>query len=249
MSIVLYQKSNVIGVFENYDMCCDFVKSVENLGWATQFKIVKFKINSCIKEYEKQISFLENNIEEENTNLFIDNKKEIKVEKSKEIKTETKEIKKKKKKEAKVKQKEQYNINLLKAQREKIIESKNKYDVDLKLYNEFKKKVNDDITFEVPDMFEEKFNIFKKLDDENNLSWDTFAAEFKEKDFNGRFSNIFEVSNEFDQKFCNNVKIESSESSESCSETESEIEETSDYNEDTETDDEVIEVFSSDGSN
>ena len=49
MSIVLYQKSNVIGVFENYDKCCDFIKSVENLGWATKFKIVKFKINSCIK--------------------------------------------------------------------------------------------------------------------------------------------------------------------------------------------------------
>ena len=58
MSIILYQNSNIIGVYENYELCCDFIKSIENLGWATNFKIVKYKINTCIKEWEKKISFI-----------------------------------------------------------------------------------------------------------------------------------------------------------------------------------------------
>tara|TARA_B100001248_G_scaffold201899_1_gene156098 strand:+ start:32159 stop:32908 length:750 start_codon:yes stop_codon:yes gene_type:complete len=249
MSIILYQNSNIIGVYENYELCCDFIKSIENLGWATNFKIVKYKINTCIKEWEKKISFIEKDISDKN-DLFLQDNIEEKISETTKVKTETKESKKKKKKEAKERQKEQYNINLLKAQKEKIIESKNKYEVDLKLYKDFKSKKDQDNSFEIPEMFLDKYEIFNNLDSDDNLSWDSFATEYKEKDFNGRFSNIFEVSNEFDSKFCNNLKIESSESSESDSESESEIEETSDYNNSSDTcGEDIIEVFSSDGSN
>ena len=105
-----------------------------------------------------------------------------------------------------------------------------------------------DPDFEIPELFIQKYNIFKSLDDENNLSWDTFASLFKESDFNGRFSNIFDVSNEFDKKF-HNLNIESSDSSNE-SRTESVDDDSSDLEEESsDTDDEVIELFSSDGSN
>ncbi len=250
MTVILYHKNDVIGLYESYELCNDFIKSLESIGYNGKFKIIKFKINTCIKEWTKDISTTTNKIEEDNTSETFIKKENNYSDIKKDQKTETKEIKKKKKKEAKEKQKEQYNINLLKAQREKIIESKNKYEVDLNLYNNFKDKIKDDSDFEIPEIFVDKFKIFEKLDNNNELNWDNFATEYKEKDFNGRFSNIFEVSNEFDQKFCSNtINIESSESSESDSESDSEIEETSEYNDDSGTEDEILEVFSSEGTN
>lgn len=250
MTVILYHKNDVIGLYESYELCNDFIKSLSSIGFDSRFKIVKFKINTCIKEWTKEISTNINNIEEDKTSETFIKKENNYVESKKDQKTETKKTKKKNKKEAKDKQKEQYNINLLKAQREKIIESKNKYEVDLKLYNNFKDKLRVDPNFEIPEIFTEKYSIFKRLDDNNDLNWDSFATEYKEKDFNGRFSNIFEVSNEFDQKFCSNtINIESSESSESDSESDSDIEESSEYNDDSGTEDEILEVFSSEETN
>ena len=101
----------------------------------------------------------------------------------------------------------------------------------MKLYKDFKSKKDQDNSFEIPEMFLDKYEIFNNLDSDDNLSWDSFATEYKEKDFN-------------------DLKIESSESSESDSESESEIEETSDYNNSSDTcGEDIIEVFSSDGSN
>lgn len=247
MNVILFQGEKVIGAFDSYEICCDFIKSVENLGWATNFKVLKFKSNSCIKEWEKSVTF---KIKEEvnDENISIKNEDDNAIDSSSNYITSEKSNPKIKKKEARKKQDEQYKINLLQKQREKIIESKNKYEVDKKLYDDFKKK-KEEGEFEIPEIFSDKYEIFSRLDKENNLSWDTFATEYKEKDFNGRFSSIFDVSNEFDQKFCMNVNVESSDSSDDESNTESEIEETSDYNESSGDDDEVIEVFSSDGSN
>jgi hypothetical protein len=246
MSVILFQNNNVIGQYESYELCSDFVKSVESLGVASNFKIVKYKKNSCIKEWVRDFN---NNQDEVINQTFISNDFNRYSDNKKDQKTDTKEIKKKKKLQAKESQKEQYNINLLKSQREKIIESKNKYEVDMKLYNQFKENKVKDENFVVPDIFEVKYKIFEKLDNNDELSWDNFASEFKETDFNGRFSNIFEISNEFDQKFCKTLNIESSESSESDSDSDSDVEETSEYSNESGTDDGIVEVFSSEGTN
>jgi len=244
--LILFQNNNVIGQYESYELCSDFVKSVESLGVASNFKIVKYKKNSCIKEWVRDFN---NNQDEVINQTFISNDFNRYSDNKKDQKTDTKEIKKKKKLQAKESQKEQYNINLLKSQREKIIESKNKYEVDMKLYNQFKENKVKDENFVVPDIFEVKYKIFEKLDNNDELSWDNFASEFKETDFNGRFSNIFEISNEFDQKFCKTLNIESSESSESDSDSDSDVEETSEYSNESGTDDGIVEVFSSEGTN
>jgi len=61
-------------------------------------------------------------------------------------------------------------LNSLKIIKNKIEEYKNIFDVDIKLYDLFNDKINNDNNFVIPELFIEKFNIIKKLNDSNNLS-------------------------------------------------------------------------------
>jgi len=231
MNIVLYQNNNTIGVFDSDEECNDFIKSIENLGWATGFKIAKFKSNSCLKLCEKNITFLEKENKEE-----ISDHVEIIVEESS----------RQKKKKAINKQNDQHNINLLKNQKEKIIESKNKYNIDLDIYKLFKNNLKEDTDFKIPELFVNSFNIFKKLEEENNLSWESFASEYKQVDFNGKLSNIFDISNDYDKKYDRVLEVESSdESTKSNSDSDTDI--SSELPVTSESEEGIVEVFS-DGS-
>ena len=262
MSVVLYHNEKLIGLFDNIDLCSNFVKSIEINNWATGFKAIKYKSNSCVKEWERELKFYEvtikhsentkhsnDSIESSSTNSKIDTNgfnsiesidtKDLPVKKEPKCSKQSKEIVKKE-------QIDQYKYNLLKVQREKILESKNKYEVDLSLYNRFKSEVSENDEFQIPEAFEEKYLLFKKLDDENEITWDNYALMYKEKDFNGRFSNIFEVSNEFDNKFFSNINVESSDSSSGSDDSESEIEESSVDNDSS--GEEIFEISSDDDS-
>ena len=224
MSYLVYQKNNPVGIFDDIELCKDYIKSIEENNWATNFRVVKYKKNSCLKLFDKKISFL-NKSDTNKTNYesmivgdskgissndceekFPDNQddpdtiQDVGINKF-DSTTLTEEDKKKLKKIAKEQQRDQTRMNLLKLQKEKILESKNKYDVDLKLYEKFRKLSDDNSSFEIPEIFTEKYKIFKNLDDENDLSWETFAKDYKEGDFKGKFSNVFEISNEFENKF------------------------------------------------
>ena len=246
MSVILYHNDKLIGLFENIELCSNFVKSVEVNNWATGFKAIKYKSNSCIKEWERELKFYDVNVETKNLNENIvpDETIENNDDSNNESKTEPSDKKKegRLKKVVKKEQVDQYNYNLLKVQREKILESKNKYEVDLSLYNRFKDEINTNSKFEIPEAFEEKYYLFKRLEDNDEISWDNYASIYKEKDFNGRFSNIFEVSNEFDNKFYSNINVESSDSSSNSDDSNSEIEESSIDNDSSE--DEILEISS-----
>ena len=233
MNIILYQNNNTIGVFDSVEQCNDFIKSIENLGWATGFKIAKFKSNSCLKLCEKDVTFLENDEEEI----------------SEHVKTIIEETPREKKKKAKNKQNDQHNINLLKNQKEKIMESKNKYNIYLNIYKLFKNNIKEDPAFEIPEIFINNFNIFKKLDEEDNLTWETFASEYKQVDFNGKLSNIFDISNDYDKKYNRVLRVESSDISDNISESESDSDNSTEGVLSTDSEEGIIEVFSSDGSN
>ena len=250
MSVILYHNDKLIGLFENIELCSNFVKSVEVNNWATGFKAIKYKSNSCIKEWERELKFYDVNVETRNLNENIepDEIRENNNDSNNELKTKPTDKKKegRQKKVVKKEQVDQYNYNLLKAQREKILESKNKYEVDLSLYNRFKDEMSTNSQFEIPEAFEEKYHLFKKLEDNDEISWDNYASIYKEKDFNGRFSNIFEVSNEFDNKFFSNINVESSDYSSNSDDSNSEIEESSIDNDSSE--DEILEISSDDDS-
>ena len=58
MSYLVYQKNNPVGIFDDIELCKDYIKSIEENNWATNFRVVKYKKNSCLKLFDKKISFL-----------------------------------------------------------------------------------------------------------------------------------------------------------------------------------------------
>jgi hypothetical protein len=83
----------------------------------------------------------------------------------------------------------QHNLNLLKQKKEKIEQSKNIYNSDLKLYNIFKNSKTTNPEFEIPEIFTKKFDLFELLVQENRLSWDNFVGEYKHENmYNDYFS-------------------------------------------------------------
>jgi hypothetical protein len=101
----------------------------------------------------------------------------------------------------------QHKINILKKQKEKIEESKNVFETDLKLFNMFKqsKKLNN--TFEIPELFAEKYKIMEKLAVDNSLTWENFYKTFNETfKHNNNYIDYF-ASNDYENIFVNNPEL------------------------------------------
>lgn len=94
----------------------------------------------------------------------------------------------------------QHKINMLKVQKERIRESKEIYENDIKLYNKFKQDISINKNFVVPELFKEKFEIFQKLDLDNKLDWDNFI---KENTHSNTYNEYFRL-NSYDETFINN---------------------------------------------
>jgi len=71
----------------------------------------------------------------------------------------------------------QHEINLINCEKRKLEEKKNIYESDLKLFNIFINKSSD----EVPELFISKFNIMKKLNNENKLNFDNYYNNIYEE--------------------------------------------------------------------
>lgn len=77
-------------------------------------------------------------------------------------------------------------LNELKMEKKRLDERKNQYETDLKLYNIFKTKKN----FTIPELFIEKFNLFKKLEEKNTLNFDNYV-NYNFDNYNGKFKSLF----------------------------------------------------------
>ena len=77
-------------------------------------------------------------------------------------------------------------LNELKMEKKRLDEKKNQYETDLKLYNIFKTKNN----FTIPELFIEKFNLFKKLEKDNILNFDNYI-NYNFNNYNGKFKSLF----------------------------------------------------------
>ena len=179
MSYLLYQANNIVGVFDDLTTAANMAQGILNNGWAKDFSIVKYKKNSCVKD---ETIIIDNNKGDSKENKYVEPETE---------KEDKKEIQRK--------------LNLLKLQKDKIEESKNKYEVDIKLYKEFKKKLEEDINFVIPELFESKYKLFHQLEVQDNLNWETFALLYKEEDFHGNMSSVFDVTNDFEKKFLTSI--------------------------------------------
>jgi hypothetical protein len=85
-----------------------------------------------------------------------------------------------------------HNINLLKEEKKKYDEKINEYNYDLNLYNKFKEIKNKNESFIIPIIFEQKYNIFNILDNQNNLTFENFIKIYKPEKINTQYDQLFD---------------------------------------------------------
>ena len=83
------------------------------------------------------------------------------------------------------------HINKLKLEKQKMIENKTKYDYDLKLYEKFKQIKQNNVDFIIPLMFIDKYELFKKLENSNNLSFESFNDNYSEEQIKTKYEDMF----------------------------------------------------------
>ena len=69
-------------------------------------------------------------------------------------------------------------LNIIKYNKKKIKELKEVYDIDIKLFEKFENFLENDSNFIIPELFQEKFIIFKQLKKNNTLSYETFISQY-----------------------------------------------------------------------
>lgn len=169
----LFNNNNLIGIFNNIDKLNHMIDGLKKNKYAKNLTYKSF--------YSNTICEVDNNLKN-NDNHKNDNNKEVII---KELDKEGLEEK----------SKIEYELNVLKKEKQRIEDSKKEYEVDLELYNRFKNIIDDNPDFELPELFINKYKIFNELDINNNLSWDTFYQNYKKENMTNSYSVLFDSDN------------------------------------------------------
>jgi hypothetical protein len=160
---ILFLKNEAIGVYDNEEILNNFINGClqNNFFNKDDIKIKKYNINSinCLT-IEKKLENIKN-VE----NLETLKKELIESEEYKELmqkKIDTK-----------------HEINELKKQKIKLEEDKESYEYDLKIYNKLKNDKEKIENFVIPEIFNLKYNIYKKLEESNELNFNVFRIEWE----------------------------------------------------------------------
>ena len=171
----LCKNDKVVGLFDTLENCQNFLKSVQlinefDLG---EYKIKEFMNNSLIKTREIKLKS-KNTVKKTSNEDDEKNKEEA---------------------EAKFKEKKEVNKNVqdLKKKKEKLEEMTNMFKADLKVYTEFKKQVEEGKLKEIPEIFEEKYFVLKKLEESNlELTMINYYKNYQiKKSHNNCWNNYF----------------------------------------------------------
>ncbi len=175
----LLYKKNTIGLFSDYNKCKLMIDGlIQNNFIDKKFiEIKSFHENSILSEEYQEISDA-NIIEEFSDNNTTDTDKKPVVKKPTE-------------EEMKKKVDLQNSINELKKKKEKLEESKRVYDVDLELYNKFKKIKETNLNFIIPEMFIDKYELMDGLNKENKLCWENFYELYVPKKLETNYDKLF----------------------------------------------------------
>lgn len=215
MGFILCQNNNIVGVFETFLLAKNEALGIIEHGWADKFKIIEFKKNSCVRVETTEVKgkFNKHKTNDEKINQLDSEDDTLESSSEEDESVSESELNKKKKEIAENRR----NINILRIKKEKLEESKKKYNIDLDLYKRFKANLEENISFEIPELFREKYKIFHRLEQEDKLSWENFCEQYKEKDFHGNMLNIFEANNSFENKFLESIESDNDESNNDCS--------------------------------
>ena len=160
---ILFLKNEAIGVYDNEEILNNFINGClqNNFFNKDDIKIKKYNINSinCL------------NIE----NKIIQEKKLENLETLKKELIESEEYKKL----MQIKIDTKHEINELKKQKIKLEEDKESYEYDLKIYNKLKKDKEKIENFVIPEIFTLKYNIYKKLEESNELNFNAYRIEWE----------------------------------------------------------------------
>ena len=174
MLYALLHKDKIIGLFSDLKKCNMMQKGLVANNFTT------LKNMKIISYYDNSITLYDGVDEEEEDDIIEAFTSEKTTESDNIVSTDkldsTKQKKLKKQRERK--SKIEYNITLLKQQKEKIEESKTVYNTDIELYKKFKKLQNEIPEFIIPELFQKKFILIKQLEEQNNLSWETFHSKY-----------------------------------------------------------------------
>jgi hypothetical protein len=85
----------------------------------------------------------------------------------------------------------QNSIFELKKKKDKLEESKRVYEVDLDLYKKFKKIKETNETFQIPEMFTDKYELMEGLEKENKLCWENFSELYEPKKVTTNYDKLF----------------------------------------------------------
>lgn len=213
-SYLIKCNNNILGIYDDLNVALDYVYSLINANLIKKILnviIYEYKINSCIiyNEYIIDVNYNILNKSMINYNKIIkdfsdNNNTEIYDSESSyvssSIDTEEKYIKKKQEREIlqeqnKIAQEKiniVHDINMFKEQLKKREELLNQYNYDLELYNKFKDLKKNNPLFAIPNMFEQKYNIFNFLDNNNNLSYENFIETYKPIKMKTEYDPMFE---------------------------------------------------------
>lgn len=217
---ILYLNNKILGVFDNEKLLKNFINGgIQNKFFhETNLKTQIYEMNSCYNvdiNIEKNITI--QNISN-NTNI-VNNKEKETLEKEKIIKLlEKKKIEKDiKTKESEMEKSDEFKkimqdkidlnskINELKYEKKKLLEAENTYKNDIKLYELFIKEKEKNSDFNIPELFNLKFDIFTRLSNDNQLTFENFKEEYDKLKPKNDYDDVFKV-NAYEESFTNNKK-------------------------------------------
>jgi dGTP triphosphohydrolase len=202
MSIYIIKIDNtILGVFNDLQLAIDYSYSISKAQLLVKdtIKIFNYKQNSNILLEEIDLK-----LTEEVTKILkmgYDKNVETKQETIEEIKKKNEEKRKYVEEQNEIGQEIieiKHKMNILKLKKEKMKETENIYETDLKLYNTIKK---DNIN--VPELFKNKYELFKKLEMKNILNFDSFMQYYLPDNISTEYDSLFD--NETSDNKINNI--------------------------------------------
>lgn len=219
MFYILYHRSNILGIFNDLNLIKSEIHSLvhNNLSKVDNFSVVRFEENcnsvGIIINNLLDLPFnLSKNTNEVMNNIFesmsddettddenydsseIENESNQSNEES-EIPSkpvvETEEEKLRKEKLSKKQSKIDYNLQILKKRKEKKEEAQRIFNLDLDLFQKFKKIKESKSDFEIPPMFQKKYDTMLILEENDSLNFNTFDQVFEKDVTSTKWGKLF----------------------------------------------------------
>lgn len=177
----LFYDTELIGLFDNEEEINNMKKGLTiHFTVESDLKVKVFKKNTLIEVENTETEDKYEKSSEANTTLSYHSETEeekVDSEEKEKIIEEKKDV--------------QRQINKMKELKDKLEERRNIYDNDIKLYNLFKLKLEEEEDFKIPELFEKKFKLLRELEGEDKLNFENFNRLYVEERLTNSYMDIF----------------------------------------------------------